>query len=123
MKNRNYDSTDSSRLIEEFIDVLVKQEKVAAEDKIALYNRYFAIKNAIVNELKSRPGDERRLLVPLLTHNSYAVRYFAAVATLTIAPQEAIQTLEVLAYSLQYPYGYNAISTLNSLKSGVFVPS
>jgi hypothetical protein len=76
----------------------------------------------IVKELKARPGDQRRALLPLFEHPNMQVRLKAAKATLAIAPKEARQMLESIAASTWQPQAGDAGMSLENLDCGVYVP-
>ncbi len=78
--------------------------------------------DAINKELKSRPGDERRALLSLLTHPNMQVRLKAAKATLAIAPIEARRVIEAIAAMTWPPQSGDAGMCLTMLDRGIFVP-
>lgn len=115
-------SRSSQDIVTLYISIILQQHDAAIHDSIRLYNKYYSRPRALANELKSRPGDDRRLLITLLSHKNSSVRFASAVETITIEHQLALQTLEQLADSGDYPNEMNARSLLRSLKNGRFVP-
>jgi Domain of unknown function (DUF2019) len=77
---------------------------------------------AIEDELKKRPGDQRRALLVLYDHPKMAVRLRAAKATLAVAPQEARKMIEWIASLNWPPQSGDAGMCLWALDKGIFVP-
>ena len=63
----------------------------------AKFNRLFWELDAVNEELKNRPGDQRQALRPLLDHSNAQVRLQSAIATLALAPEAAQRTLQVIS--------------------------
>jgi cytochrome c oxidase assembly protein Cox11 len=77
---------------------------------------------AIEDELKSRPGDQRRALLALYDHPNMGLRLMAAKATLAVAPQQARKMIEWIA-SLNWPaHSGDAGMCLWALDKGIGVP-
>lgn len=87
-------------------------------DETSKYNRLYASYAAIVEELKSRPGDQRRLLIPLLDHPDIGVRLLTAKTVFALVPVEALATIEQIAASKKYPWAGDAGMTLFHLEVG-----
>jgi hypothetical protein len=79
--------------------------------------------NEIRDELKRREGDQRRALLPFLTHPNAQVRLMAASSLLTIVPDRAKKVLETVRGSRIIPQCANAGFLLNGLEDGSFVPT
>jgi hypothetical protein len=79
--------------------------------------------DAVKGELKRRPGDQRRALIPLYNHPNMQVWLKSAIATLAIVPQPARQLLQVIADSRHYPQAADAGMTLSCLDWGIFKPT
>jgi uncharacterized protein DUF2019 len=77
---------------------------------------------AIGGELKRRPGDQRRALLPLYDHPNIEVRLRAAKRTLAVAPVEARRMIESIAASRWFPHAGDAGMCLELLDRGIFVP-
>ena len=75
------------------------------------------------DELKRRPGDQRRALLALYQHPNMQVRLKAAVSTLAVSPQPARDVVESIARSRQQPQAGDAGMLLRGLDDGSFVPS
>jgi hypothetical protein len=110
-------------LIERFVDISVAQDDALLDNKIARFNRLFDEKAAILAELKSRPGDQRRRLVSLFGHSNPQVRLNAAKATLAVEPEAARQALQAIADSREFPQAGDAGMSLWNLDRGVFKPT
>jgi hypothetical protein len=78
---------------------------------------------AIEQELKDRPGDQRRSLTDLFTHANTQVRMKAAEVTLALEPARARSLLKSIASSKQFPQAGHAGMTLSALHHGIFPPS
>jgi hypothetical protein len=77
----------------------------------------------LVNQLKSRPGDQRRVLLDLYDHPNRQVRLNAAKATLAIAPDAAKQALQTLTENKLYSQALDAGMCLWALEQGIFKPT
>lgn len=107
-------------LVERFAALGIEEGK--AIDDNDRYNRLFDEMSAVQKELKSRPGDQRRALLPLFDHPDIQVRLMAAQYTLAVAPKEARRTMETIAASPCYPQAADARMSLRMLDSGRSVP-
>jgi hypothetical protein len=74
-------------------------------------------------ELKSREGDARRHLLPLLLHKDVQVRLDAATSTLTIDYAAARRVLEDVAKRGFGPQGPIAAMRLEAIDEGRWVPT
>jgi hypothetical protein len=84
-------------LVELFATVTIGQDKAIFDGNSTKFNRLYDRMQAVVGELKSRPGDQRSALLPLYDHPNMQVRLKAAVATLDIEPLRARKVLEKIA--------------------------
>lgn len=85
-------------------------------------NRLYDRIAAIVTELKSRDGDQRRALIPLYAHGNPQVRLKAATVTLALAPDAARAVLEGMS-DIHGPQRLYAGMTLDALDCGTFKPA
>lgn len=76
----------------------------------------------VVDELKSRPGDQRRELVRLYEFPSVQVRLKAAIHTLAVAPIEARNQLEWIAERHWFPQTADALGILRAMDQGRYTP-
>lgn len=112
----------NDQLVERFVEIAVQQEEALLRDEIAKFNKLFSQMNAVDQELRSRPGDQRRLLLRLYDHPNVQVRLKAAKKTVAIAPDDARAVLESIASSRKFPRAGEAGLSLVNLDSGVFKP-
>jgi recombinational DNA repair ATPase RecF len=123
MKTQNLYEMASEQLVRRFIAIGIAQATALLRDEIAKYNRLFDEKTAILAELKSRPGDQRRLLLPLFDHENVQVRLNAAKATLAVAPAAARRMIEMIATKNAGPQRLSAGMCIDALDSGIFKPT
>jgi len=111
-----------AQLVENFAELGVKQNKaLLCNDLSEVTSLYWRI-DAIKEELKGRPGDQRRALLTLFNHPDLQVRLKAAKATLAVAPDQARAMLEHIAARHRGPQAGDAGMCLWNLDRGVFVP-
>lgn len=91
--------------------------------RTAKVNRLIKSMWAIQDELKSRPGDQRRALLSLYDHENAQVRLQAARATLAVEPEKARKLIEEIANGRKFPQAGDAGMTIWNLDRGVFKPS
>lgn len=122
MKSVNLHDLTVAELVEHFAALGVEQDKAELLDDNAKFTRLYWQMDAIDNELKSRPGDQRRALLTLYDYPNMQVRLAATKATLAVAPQAARQMLQSIANSRWYPQAGDAGMCLVNLDRGIFVP-
>lgn len=120
MKPAKLDTLTPDQLVALFAEIGIAQDK--AEDDNAKYNRLFRQMKAVEDELKSRPGDQRRALLSLYDYPNMQVRLMAAKATLKVAPKEARRMVEAIADSNWFPQAGDAGMCLSMLDQGKFEP-
>jgi hypothetical protein len=76
----------------------------------------------VIDALKRREGDRRRVLARFYDHANFRVRLNAAHATLALMPQEARTVFESISQSGLQPYCADAAGTLGNLDSGFYKP-
>jgi hypothetical protein len=79
--------------------------------------------DALRQELKSRPGDQRRALTPLYSHPNAQVRLNAAKSTLALAPEVARATMQAIIDGREFPQALDAGMLLGGLDSGEYKPT
>jgi hypothetical protein len=122
MTRADLKSLSSDDLVAQFASIGAEQREAGAAGDTSKYNILYSKMQELEDELMSRPGDQRRLLLPLLEHKNLQVRLKAAVATLAIAPTESRDTLRRIAESRRYPQAANAGFMLAALDDGRYVP-
>lgn len=104
------------KLCTEQYDSLERQE-------IEAFNRRYDKIQAIQDELKSRPGDQRRILLQLFGHPNMQVRLTAAHATLAVDYLAARREIQDIADSKWGPQCGDAGMTLINLDNGIYRPT
>jgi Domain of unknown function (DUF2019) len=112
----------TDQLVERFAAIGVEQDKADQAEDDEKYKRLFSQMSEVQNELKSRPGDQRRVLVALFDYPNMQVRLMSAKYALAVAPQAARQAIEAIAASTWVPQCYDARMCLRMLDKGAFVP-
>jgi hypothetical protein len=109
-------------LVALFAEIAVEEDKAEKVDDLAKRNRLAYEMDAVQAELKSRPGDQRRALLPLYDHPNMQARLMAAKYTLAVAPKAARQLIEWIAASSWRPQSGDAGMCLSALDKGIFKP-
>jgi hypothetical protein len=123
MSRKHLDDLTDEQLVHRFVEISLAQDQALLLDEIAKYNRLFDQKTALLNELKSRPGDRRRALLSLFAHSNVQVRLNAAKATLAVEPVVARQLLQSIADSQEFPQAGHAGMSLWNLDRGIYKPT
>ena len=110
------------QLVELFLEIALAQDETLHWDQYGKYSRLFGMMNKVEAELKSRPGDQRRALVPLFKHQNAQVRVKAAIRALAVAPGAARQTLQNISDWNEYPQAADARGILMGLDDGSYKP-
>jgi len=110
-------------LVNLFAGLALQQDEAVLACDVKETNRLFWKLEVVEGELKSRPGDQRRALLPLYDHPNPQVRVKAAMATLAIAPAAARQVLEVIAKTCYGPQKLEAGMSLVNLDRGIYKPT
>lgn len=110
-------------LLARFVQICIAQDEALLANEIARFNRLFDAMQAIVSELKQRPGDQRRELLHLYRHPNMQVRLKAAKNSLAVAPAAARQLIEEISESKVLPQAGEAGMTLQNLDDGIFKPT
>lgn len=112
-----------AELVEQFTDLCLQQFAAELRGEHAKENALIRRSFAVADELKARDGDQRRALVPLLSHPNPQVRLMAAEFTLSIAPSAARQVLQNIWNRKEFPQAAQAMGTLRALDRGDRVPN
>lgn len=116
--NKNLSSFDDAELVKLYEKYALEMSRYLQEDDTRRYNRIFKHYMAIRNELKNRPGDHRRLLIPFLEHPDIGVRLSAAKSVFALVPVEARAVIEQIAASKWFPWAGHAGMTLVAIDEG-----
>jgi hypothetical protein len=122
MTNANQKKMTVDELVHRFVEIAIAQDWAIFEDATAKYNRLYSQMDEIRSELKSRPGDQRRVLVQLYDHPNIQVRLKAALSTMALAPNAVRPVLERIAKSGAYPQAADARLALDRLDGHPIVP-
>lgn len=123
MTSTSLKDLSAAELVEEFLSVALAQDEALLDDDNAKYNRLFDQMEDVKELLKSRDGDQRRALLPLLKHSNAQVRLKAAIALLAIEPEAARATLQKISDANEYPQAADARGMMGALDEGRYKPS
>lgn len=122
MTKVNLKSLSVDDLMRRFIEIAVAQDWAIFDDDNAKYRKLYREMDEIRSELKSRPGDQRRVLIQLYDHPNIQVRLKAALSTMALAPNAVRPVLERIAKSGAYPQAADAGFALDRLDGHPIVP-
>ncbi|MBN8963286.1 MAG: DUF2019 domain-containing protein [Rhizobiales bacterium] len=109
-------------LVAKFIEIGTAQYRAVYVIDNSSYNRLYKAMEHVRAELKAMPGDQRRALLPLLSHPNVQVRLKAAHSVLALYPDQARKTLEDIRDSGIVPQNGEAASAIRRLEEGVYIP-
>jgi hypothetical protein len=112
-----------TELARRFVEIGVAQSRAIDLEDTAKFKTLFDAMIQIEDELKSRPGDQRKALVQLHGHANLQVRLNAAKATLAVAPTASRQALEAIQATGWLPQSGDAGMSLWALDKGIFKPT
>lgn len=119
---KDLSSLTEQALLDLFVKYAIEQDDALLGFEVARSNRmYWAIKD-VTEELKSRPGDRRRALIPFYRYGNPQVRFKAAEATLALEPAAARAVLESLR-SIHGPQQLDAGMAISGLDDGSYKPT
>jgi cytochrome c oxidase assembly protein Cox11 len=123
MKEANLQAMSVKELVELFTGYALQQDDAVLAFDVKETNRLYWKLEEVEDELKSRPGDQRHALLPLLEHPNPQVQVKAAKAILAIAPAAARQVLETIAETCYGPQKLEAGMSLMNLDRGIYKPT
>lgn len=123
MKRENLQSLPIESLLARFEILCVEQYNSLEREEINIYNNRYDKVERIINELKSRPGDQRSKLSKFYDHENSQVALTAAEANLAIDYRSARKVIEEIAESGGMPQEGSAGMTLQFLDDGIFKPT
>ncbi|MCR6734819.1 MAG: DUF2019 domain-containing protein [Afipia sp.] len=123
MKKVDLSRMSGGDLVQLFAGNTREQDRALLVGQIAKYNRLFDRMKDIHDELKRRPGDQRRILVQLFGFPNMHVRLQAAKLTLAVAPLEARAQLQAIVDSKWFPQAGDAGMCLHNLDTGFYKPT
>jgi hypothetical protein len=113
-------STDD--LIKQFEKASLQQAEARLYDEQRKINRMFDHMLSIADELKVRPGDQRKNLAQLYDHADIWTRLNSVKFSLAVNPSEGRLQLERIANSRDFPAAADAKLTLRRLDEDLYVP-
>ncbi|MFG1398094.1 DUF2019 domain-containing protein [Roseixanthobacter pseudopolyaromaticivorans] len=113
----------TNELVHAYAQIGMLQYSALDDGRVGKYNRLYDEKRDIEEELKARPGDQRRALMALYDYPNMQVRLNAATATLAVAPEAARRLLQDIHASGWPPQCYQAGSLVRGLDDGTFKPT
>ena len=122
MKRLKLANVSAEKLVYLFVDLSVQQDVALISMPQSEVNKLYWKIDAIIEELRGRPGDQRSALLPLYSHKNMQVRLKAAEATLAIAPEAARAQLEAIRQSGWQPQALDAGMSIRNLDSGIYKP-
>jgi cytochrome c oxidase assembly protein Cox11 len=123
MKSAKLRNMSVKELVDLFTGFALQQDDaMLAFDAKETSRLYWKLKE-VEGELKSRPGDQRHALLPLLAHSNPQVQIKAAKATLAIAPAAARHVIETIAETCYGPQKLEAGMSLSNLDAGIYKPT
>jgi hypothetical protein len=108
MKSARLQDMSVEHLVERFVTIALEQDRAMEWDDNATYNRLFDQMEDVRQELKNRPGDQRRVLVSFYNHANAQVRLKVALTTLIIDPQGAREVLQIISDRNEFPQAADA---------------
>jgi hypothetical protein len=108
MRNPDLSKLDVGALLKLHVERSVQQGVALERASISKVNELGGRNNQINKELKSRSGDQRGALAPLLSHPNAQVRFNAAQSLIRILPLEARRTIQAIADSGVFPLAGHA---------------
>lgn len=122
MTRSNLQGLTVEELVKRFAEIGVEEDQALRSDDLRRYKRLAMQMRAIDEELRARPGDQRRSLLMLYDHPNFQVRLMAAKLTLAVAPEAARRMLELIYQRRHQPQSGDAGMCLWTLDEGIFVP-
>lgn len=108
----------NDELVARCVEIGAAQGEALDAFDTARFNRLFERKVAVVNELRSRPGDQRRLLISLFDHPNRQVRLNAAESAYMLDRANAHAVLQEIAASRWQPQAGHACMSLSGIERG-----
>jgi hypothetical protein len=119
----NLSSLQNDEIVSAFEKLCIEQYDAMEREEQGRVNRLFWQIYGLEVELKSRPGDQRRVLMQLFGHPNMQVRLTAARANLAVDYIAARRELEEIVNSQWQPQAMDAGITLENLDTGFYRPT
>ncbi len=112
MMKSSFSDMSLQELVAAYEQIVMAQDQSLREDKISKFNKEYKIREAIVDELRSRPDDQRNVLVPLLDRREPWMRICVASDTYSLNPERSREYMQTVADYRFDPYKGRAASSL-----------
>ena len=112
MTKPSFSDMSLQELVAAYEQIVMAQDQSLREDKISKFNKEYKIRVAIVDELRSRPYDQRDMLVPLLDRREPWMRICVASDTYSLNPERSRKYMQTVADYRFDPYKGRAASSL-----------
>ncbi|WP_439497115.1 DUF2019 domain-containing protein [Bosea sp. (in: a-proteobacteria)] len=119
----NLSSLQNDEIVRTFEKLCIEQYDAMEREEQGRVNRLFWQIYGLEVELKSRPGDQRGILMQLFGHPNMQVRLTAARANLAVDYIAARRELEEIVNSQWQPQAMDAGITLENLDTGFYRPT
>ncbi|GGF65923.1 hypothetical protein GCM10007301_27020 [Azorhizobium oxalatiphilum] len=119
---RKLSQLPTDQLVALFVELSLEMKRADDWMENGAYNRAHKKLRDVRAELKTRPGDGRHALLPLLAHPNIQVRLDAALATLALSP-EAEAALRGIAPLGTASQPFTARDILKALDDGSYKPT
>ena len=122
-QRRNLSVLSNEDIVQRFEQLCIEQYDAMEREELGRVNRLVWRIHDLVMELKSRSGDQRRLLRRFFGHPNMQVRLSAAHANLAVDYPAARREIQDIADSKWGPQCGDAGMTLLNLDNGIYRPS
>ncbi|OPH83526.1 DUF2019 domain-containing protein [Nitrobacter vulgaris] len=122
MTSVQWDDARVQSLVTQFVEIDLAQYDAIYVIDNAKYSRLYKKMERIRAELKEMPGDQRRALLPLLSHSNVQVRLATARSLLALYPDLARNALESIRESGIEPQNGEAATAIRRLDEGSYIP-
>ncbi|MDR6304802.1 RNA:NAD 2'-phosphotransferase (TPT1/KptA family) [Nitrobacter vulgaris] len=122
MTSVQWDDARVQSLVTQFVEIGLAQYDAIYVIDNAKYSRLYKKMERIRAELKEMPGDQRRALLPLLSHSNVQVRLATARSLLALYPDLARNALESIRESGIEPQNGEAATAIRRLDEGSYIP-
>lgn len=122
-RNEDLSVLSNDEIVRRFEQLCIEQYDAMDREELGRVNRLVWRIHALEMELKSRPGDQRRLLRRFFGHSNMQVRLSAAEANLAVDYLAARREIQDIANSKWEAQCLDAGMTLINLDNGVYRPS
>jgi Domain of unknown function (DUF2019) len=115
MTRANVEDMRIDQLVEQFTVVAAAEYDALEKGDREKFRGLFRQMTDVMNELKSRPIEQRRALMALYQHPNPQVRYEAAFATSDFAAEAARLVFEIIIERNEYPQAADARGMIREL--------